>query len=403
MGSHRLPARSGERRDADIAHAPVARRTAFHLSEEASKPVRVGRVLAHPAGRQRTRPSSQRVHLDAAVVRERRETGRTGHGHGLGERRFPVPGTGFLEDAVKADLLEGLQAERPRREKKAQFADLSRIAGAEEQDSVSVHLAPLSTSSCSAKSRSRPAPASPRSASSSPRENGSCSAEPCSSMNRPSRDPTQFMSVSAAEFLEVAEVEPRLAGHDARTDGGHRPAQRIGADHVRLTKPFDRQGEGHVAARDGRGSGSAVGNDDVAVDQDAALAERLEVDGCPQAPADEPLNLLDPTIHAPLAAVALRAGLRAPRQHCVLGGHPPTTAALAKRRDSLLHRRRAENARVPHRDQRAALRVWERVQFDRGRSEFIGGTLIWAHWAECIGRPDRQRRKIRCRTMIEAS
>ncbi len=74
----------------------------------------------------------------------------------------------------------------------------------------------------------------------------------------------------------------------------------------------------------------AVGNDDVAVDEDAPFAERLEIDSGPEAPADEALDLLDATVHPTLAAVAVRARLRAPRQHGVLGGDPSPPAAFAE-------------------------------------------------------------------------
>ena len=43
------------------------------------------------------------------------------------------------------------------------------------------------------------------------------------------------------------------------------------------------------------------------------------------------------------------------------------------------------------------------MQFDRGGAKLIGGTFIWAHSPECIGRPDDQRRKIRWSTTIETS
>ena len=99
VGGHRLRAGLRERGHAHVANPPIVRRPPLHLGEQPAEPVLVGRLVAHPARRHRTRPAAQRVDLDAAVVGEGRETGRGADRDRLGERRFRVAGPGLVEHA----------------------------------------------------------------------------------------------------------------------------------------------------------------------------------------------------------------------------------------------------------------------------------------------------------------
>ena len=150
-------------------------------------------------------------------------------------------------------------------------------------------------------------------------------------MNLPSERPDAVHVGLGGGVLQVAEIEPRLAADDARAHRGNRPAQRVAAKHPGLAEPGDRERQRDVTAGDRGGARSAVGDHDVAVDEDAPLAERLEVDRGAQAPADEPLDLLHASVHPALAPVALGAGLRAARQHRVLGGDPAASASPCER------------------------------------------------------------------------
>ena len=79
------------------------------------------------------------------------------------------------------------------------------------------------------------------------------------------------------------------------------------------------------AAGDRRGARAAVGLDDVAVDGDLPLAERLEIDDGAQRAADQPLDFL--------GAAALLAGAR-PRgacARCVARGSMPYSAVTQPR------------------------------------------------------------------------
>ena len=201
MGGHRLRSRAAPARPRTRSE-PGGHPGSGAPPRRAARDSRSRSVASSPIQRaeHRARPAAQRVHLDAAVVGERRQPRRGADRDRLGERRLPCsPGPGSSSTASKPTsssdasvseyrLLSSLRSSR--------ILPGFRVARSSVGPLTSL---PLNTSAWSAKSLLSPVPASPRRESSSSRENGSCSAEPCSSMNRPSRDPTQFMSVSAAE------------------------------------------------------------------------------------------------------------------------------------------------------------------------------------------------------------
>src|SRR3984885_6451817 len=76
----------------------------------------------------------------------------------------------------------------------------------------------------------------------------------------------------------VAEVQPRLAADDADGDGGDGGDQRAALQLAALAPPVDRVRERHVSPGDRGRPGAAVRLQDVAVDDDRVLAERLVVD-----------------------------------------------------------------------------------------------------------------------------
>src|SRR3984885_6694558 len=92
----------------------------------------------------------------------------------------------------------------------------------------------------------------------------------------------------------VAEVQPRLAADDADGDRGDGGDQRAALELAALAQPVDRVRERHVSPGDRGGPGAAVGLQDVAVDDDRVLAERLVVDAGAQRPPDEPGDLVRP-------------------------------------------------------------------------------------------------------------
>ena len=156
------------------------------------------------------------------------------------------------------------------------------------------------------------APRCPRAArSSSPssrsRSNGTRSAVACTSTSRPSPVMTTFMSTSARRVLRVVEVEQRLAVDDADRDRGDRARERL-----REPEAVERALRRDVRAADRGAARAAVGLEDVAVEPDRPLAERLEVDDRAHRAADQPLDLDRPP--ALLAARGLALGALAGRR-----------------------------------------------------------------------------------------
>src|SRR5690606_5821758 len=157
------------------------------------------------------------------------------------------------------------------------------------------------------------------------------------------------------DVLGIVQVEPGLAGDDADTRGGDQLDHRVGVDPPLRHQPAAGIVERDGGAGDGGGAGAAVGHDDVAVDEDGALAEGGHVDGGAQGAADEALDLLGAA--ADLAALTAAAGMGGARQHGVLGGDPAGAGAAAPGGQLLLHAGGAEHGGMPGGDQAGALRI----------------------------------------------
>src|SRR5439155_2555487 len=99
-----------------------------------------------------------------------------------------------------------------------------------------------------------------------------------------------------------------------------------------VREPADRVAQRDVRAGDGRRTGTAVGLQHVAVEDDGVLAERLQVDARPQAAPDQAGDIMGTPTDAPLHALPVATGVRGARQHRVLGGHPAEPGTLAPAR-----------------------------------------------------------------------
>ncbi len=77
-----------------------------------------------------------------------------------------------------------------------------------------------------------------------------------------------------------------------------------------------------------------------------------------------------------LDGLAVAAGVRGPRQHRVLRGHPALAAALAPARDAGRERGGAQHAGLAELDQHAALGVVQPASGDRDRAELVGGAAV---------------------------
>lgn len=139
-----------------------------------------------------------------------------------------------------------------------------------------------------------------------------------------------------ADVLLVAEVEERGAVDDADADGGDGVGERLaaGLDDLLALGPDDGVGEGDVGAGDGGRTGAAVGLEDVAVQDDGVLAERLVVDDGAQRTADQAADLVGASADLAAYGFAVAPGVGGAGQHGVLGGDPAFAAALAPARDA---------------------------------------------------------------------
>src|SRR5215211_280690 len=174
--------------------------------------------------------------------------------------------------------------------------------------------------------------------------------------------------------LRVVEIEQRLAVHDSCGDGGDGTGERL-----REPEPVEPQLGRDINAGDRGRPCAAVGLQDVAVEPERALAERVEVGDGANGAADQSLDLDRPALLAPRTRLALRplAGRR--RQERVLRGQPPSSLAVQPPWDAVLDARRAEDARLPARDQHRPVRLLEETRNDFERTQLVRQAAVGSH------------------------
>ena len=92
----------------------------------------------------------------------------------------------------------------------------------------------------------------------------------------------------------VVEVQELPPADDPDADAGDEVPERHLVDLPFIQEFLQRHGQGHAAGGDRGHPGSAVGLDDVAVDDDRPLAQDLQVGHGAERPPDQPLDLLGP-------------------------------------------------------------------------------------------------------------
>ena len=132
-------------------------------------------------------------------------------------------------------------------------------------------------------------------------------------------------------------------------------------------------------AGDGGGAGAAVGLDDVAVDGDLPLAERLEIDHGAQAAADQALNFNGAAVLLAGRGLAPRALERGARQHAVFGGDPAARLALEPGRQAVLERRGDQHMGVAEFHEARAFRVFHHAALERDGAQFVGLSAARPH------------------------
>jgi hypothetical protein len=178
--------------------------------------------------------------------------------------------------------------------------------------------------------------------------------------------------------LAVVEVAERPAVDHADADRGDRPGQRHRLDQFAIEQFLEGHPQGDEAAGDRGAARPAVGFEHVAVDVDAAFAERLEVDDDPQAAPDQPLDLHPAAVLLALRDVALLAIAGRGGQHRVLGGDPAFAAPHHPARHLLGDRGGADHPRPPHRDQGRAVGAFDEAGVDGDGPDVGRGAVVAA-------------------------
>ena len=107
--------------------------------------------------------------------------------------------------------------------------------------------------------------------------------------------------------------------------------------------------------------------------------ESGQIDHGPQRTADQPLDLLRPAGDFPLGHFARRALRSRARQHRVFGRDPAFSATAQERRHAILHRSRAEHARIAHRDHHRAFGGHQVACLNLHRTHLVRTSPIDSH------------------------
>ncbi len=166
--------------------------------------------------------------------------------------------------------------------------------------------------------------------------------------------------------LLVVEVEHGLAADDPDRDRRDRRRQRL-----REAEAVERACRGDPGAGDRGAARAAVRLENVAVEPQRALPERLEVAHRAQGPADEALDLDRPPVRPPARDRALRPLAGRGREHRVLRCHPAAPALVQPARHALLDRRRAQHDGLALRVEDRAVRLLEVVDAQVERPELV--------------------------------
>ncbi len=176
----------------------------------------------------------------------------------------------------------------------------------------------------------------------------------------------------------VAEVEEDVAVDDADGGGGDHLFEGRGLQGSGGDEFSEGEGEGDAGSGDGGGAGASVGLEDVAVEDDGALAEGLHVDDAAEDAADEALDLVGAAADLAAFGFAGGAGEGGAGEHAVLGGDPAAAGVAEPAGDALLDGGVAEDAGVAGFDEDGAFGHGDVVGGDADGAESVGGAIVGA-------------------------
>ena len=181
-----------------------------------------------------------------------------------------------------------------------------------------------------------------------------------------------------AGVLFVAEIEEGVAVDDANGGGGDHLAKRRGLEGSGGDELLERDSESNGGSGDGGGAGSSVGLEDVAVEDDGALAEGLHVDYAAEGAADEALDLVGAAADLAAFGLAGGAGEGGAGEHAVFGGDPAAAGVAEPAGDALLDGGIAEDAGVAGLHEDGAFGHCDVVGGDADGAEGVGCAVVGA-------------------------
>ena len=174
-----------------------------------------------------------------------------------------------------------------------------------------------------------------------------------------------------------------MAVYDANGGGGYHLAEWGNFQRARCDEFVEGEGEGDGGSGDGCGAGTSVGLEDVAVEDDGALAEGLHVDDGAEAAADEALDLVGAAADFAALGLAGGAGEGGAGEHPVLGGDPATAGVAEPAGDALLDGGVTEDAGVAGFDEDGAFGGGDEVGGEADGAEGVGGAVVGAEELCC--------------------
>ena len=121
----------------------------------------------------------------------------------------------------------------------------------------------------------------------------------------------------------VIEIENDLIFEEADTDGGNGGAEGISGHAPSDLQAFDSSAQSEAGSGDGRGTGTAVGREHIAINPEATGSESGEIDHGAKATTEETLNLGGTSVDFATRGVASFATGGRSREHGVFCGEPP--------------------------------------------------------------------------------
>ena len=179
-----------------------------------------------------------------------------------------------------------------------------------------------------------------------------------------------------AGVLFVAEVEEDVAVDDADGGGGNHLFEGRGFQGSGCDEFSEGESEGDTGSGDRGGTGSSVGLEDVAVEDNGPLTEGFHVYHRAQGSSDEALDLVGAATDLAAFGFAGGASEGGAGEHAVLGGDPSAAGVAEPAGDALLDGGVAEDSGVTRFDEDRAFGHGDVVRGDADGAEGVGCAVI---------------------------